>query len=306
MEFIVEQPVKKVPVLLLAFNRPQLTIQVLNSIAGYAPPALYVALDGPRAERTDDEQHSTQIKHIVAEWEAANPATRVHRLFRESNLGCGRGVSSAISWFFENEPMGIVLEDDCLPNRSFFHFCQEMLHRYANEERVMHIGGSNHLHNAVPMESTYYFSNYPQIWGWAGWRRAWSKYSFEMPELERLFGLPAFKRYYKEDIFRMTASGQLNTWDIQWIYTFLLNNGLSVLTKYNFIRNIGFDSSGGTHYNDKPSWYNDTVTEADELIAPLYMESNLAADDYVFRTCYNPSVMLRARRKLRSLLFKKS
>ena len=306
MESIVEQPVKKVPTLLLAFNRPQATTLVLNAIAAYGPPDLYVAVDGPRPGRADDEQHNAEIRQIVTEWERSNPATRVHHLYRETNLGCGRGVSSAITWFFEEEPMGIILEDDCLPNKSFFLFCQTMLHRYATEERIMHVSGCNHLHGAVPMDSTYYFSNLPQIWGWASWRRAWNKYSFEMTDLEGLFRIPTFQRYYKEDIFRMTAAGELDTWDTQWIYAFLMNDGLSVLTKYNFVKNIGFDTHGGVHYDEKPAWYNDTVTESEVLIPPGSIEANAAADDYVFRKIYNPSIMLRAKRKLRKLLFKKT
>ena len=304
MESTVEQSVKKVPVLLLAFNRPQATAQVLTGITPYGPPDLYVAVDGPRTGRKDDEQHNAEIGRIVAQWEAANPATRVHRLFRDTNLGCGRGVSSAITWFFDAEPMGIILEDDCLPNKSFFHFCEEMLHRYATEERIMHVSGCNHLHGGVRMDSTYYFSNLPQIWGWATWRRAWNKYSFEMTDLEGLFRIPAFQRYYKEDPFRTTAAGKLDTWDTQWVYAFLMNNGLSVLTKYNFVKNIGFDTHGGVHYEEKPPWYNDTVTENEVLIPPGSIEANVAADDYVFRKIYNPSIVLRAKRKLRKLLFK--
>jgi hypothetical protein len=305
MESIAAKAGEKVPVLLLAFNRPTPTQKVLDEISVYAPPDLYVGIDGARQGRPDDEANGAKIRRNVAAWEAANPGTRVHRLYREHNLGCGRGVSSAITWFFGEQPMGIVLEDDCIPNQSFFAFCQELLHRYTDEERIMHIGGSNQLHGGVSMESTFYFSKYPQIWGWASWQRAWKNYRFDMPDLDGLFRLPAFQRYYKRNIFELTGRGLLDTWDIQWIYAFLMNDGLSILPKGNFIRNIGFDVHEGSHLNARPTWYVDATTEIDDLLAPAAMEPNVAADDYVFRTVYNPSILLRAKRKLKKLLFKK-
>jgi hypothetical protein len=296
--------VNKVAVLLLAFNRPEVTRQVLEAIAGYAPPRLYVALDGPRAGHPTDTKNCTAVRQLVADWETANPGCKVHNLYRDHNLGCGRAVSSGISWFFDEEEMGIVLEDDSLPNPSFFIFCETMLWKYRDTSRIMHIGGSNHLHGAVPMNSSWYFSRYPHIWGWASWRRAWSQYRFDMSELDKLLKLPYFLRYYKPEIFQLTARGQLDTWDIQWIYTFLINDGLSVLPNGNFIKNIGFDDQGGTHHNAKPAWYDDTTTVLTDLIPPASIEPNTAADDYVFRDIYSPSLLLRARRKLKKLLLK--
>ena len=295
----------KVSVLVLAFNRPAITKKVLAAIAEYAPPTLYVAVDGPRPGRPDDELNCGAVRQAVADWEAANPDTRIVRLFRDANLGCGRGVSTAIGWFFSQEEMGIILEDDCLPNHSFFYFCEQLLHFYRDKEQIMHIGGSNHLHGGVPIDTTYYFSKYPQIWGWASWSRAWAKYRFDMPHLEELLKRPDFGRYYHRELFIKTANGQLDTWDIQWIAAFLLHDGLSVLPTGNFIRNLGFDAHGGAHLSKKPAWYDDRTNEIGSIIHPAAIAQNVKADDYVFRTVYNPSLSLRIRRKLLSP-FKKS
>ena len=295
----------KVPVLLLAFNRPGITKKVLTAIAGYAPPRLYVAVDGPRPGHPTDGKNCATVKQLVADWQTAHPATQVHTLYRDANLGCGRGVSSGISWFFDQEEMGTILEDDCLPSPGFFWFCEQFLWQYRDEEKIMHIGGSNHLHDAIPMDSTWYFSKYPQIWGWASWRRAWSRYRFEMTDLPGLFSRPEFNRYYNKEIFELTARGELDTWDIQWIYAFLMNDGLAILPNGNFIQNIGFGDNGGVHLNNKPVWYEERISEVNQLVAPSTMEPNVAADDYVFRTCYNPDIWLRAKRKIKKLLFKK-
>jgi hypothetical protein len=305
MESIVETRLKKVPVLLLAFNRPLITQQVLARIATYSPPRLYVAVDGPRSGHPTDEERCSAVKQLVADWRDANPATTVHTLYQKANLGCGRGVSSGITWFFDQEEMGIILEDDCLPSGGFFWFCEQLLWQYRDQERIMHIGGCNFLHGAIPMESTYYFSKYPQIWGWASWRRAWSRYRFQMSDLDGLFSKPEFHRYYKKEIFELTGRGELDTWDIQWIYAFLMNDGLSILPNGSFIENIGFGEYSGAHLNGKPSWYEPTITEVTRLIPPPSQQPNVAADDYVFRTIYNPGVWLRAKRKIRRLLSKK-
>lgn len=295
----------KVPVLLLAFNRPDITQSVLTAIAGYTPPRLYVAVDGPRTGHPTDGERCLAVKQLIAQWKTANPATDVRTLYREENLGCGRGVSSGITWFFDQEDMGIVLEDDCLPDPGFFWFCEQLLWQYRDQERIMHIGGSNHLHGAISMESTYYFSKYPQIWGWASWRRAWKLYRFDMTDLAGLFAKPEFDRLYDRKIFELTARGELDTWDIQWIYAFLMNNGLAILPDGNFIANIGFGDNSGAHLNGKPAWYEGTIRPVTKLIAPDGMHENVAADDYVYRTCYHPGMWLRMRRKLKKLLLKK-
>ena len=108
-------------------------------------------------------------------------------MFRDENVGCKLGVSSAITWLFKNEDKGIILEDDCVPSASFFYFCEELLVRYQNDERIGAIAGSSFIKPGFS-EKSYFFSRYPFAWGWATWARAWRHFDIEMkawPELRR-------------------------------------------------------------------------------------------------------------------------
>ena len=121
------------PVLFLVFNRPDVTMRVFEAIRHARPRRLYVAADGPRAGISSETGKCEQTRQIATQvdWDC-----EVKTLFRSENLGCRVAVSSAIDWFFENEPEGIILEDDCLPHPTFFHFCQELLERYQHDQRI--------------------------------------------------------------------------------------------------------------------------------------------------------------------------
>jgi len=180
-------------------------------------------------------------------------------LFREENLGCGRAVSEAISWFYENVEHGIILEDDCLPDLSFFKYCEEMLLKYKDVRQVMHINGNNFQHGMHWGEAGYYFSYYPHIWGWATWRRAWKMYEYEMKDfyqtynsggLDHVFFSNSEKQYWKK-IFTKTFMMQTNTWDYQWTYCIWKNKGLSITPNLNLVINLGLrDNSSHTFLFD--------------------------------------------------------
>jgi hypothetical protein len=296
----------KVPVLLLAFNRPAATKKVLDAITAYQPPHLYVAVDGPRVNNIHDAENCKQVIEIIDNWEKGNQYTLVHRLFQKTNLGCGIAVSTAISWFFNKEEMGIILEDDCLPNSSFFFFCQALLHKYYEVEQVMHIGGSNFLYDSIKIDGSYYFSKYPHIWGWASWKRAWNKYEYSMPLFDEFIKLPDFIRYYDAQIFIKTKFREIDTWDSQWIYSFLMNNGLSILPTKSMITNIGFNKESGSHINKKPKWYKSKIYSIETLIHPVDIVHNEKADDYVFNKIFKRGVYFRLKKNIRKLFFKKS
>ena len=159
------------PVLFLVFNRPETTRRVFEAIRTAKPSRLYIAADGPRLEREGERANCEEVRKIALEvdWECD-----VKTLFRDENLGCKRAVSEGISWFFEHEDEGIILEDDCLPDRSFFSFCKDLLERYRHDTRIMVISGVNFQQGRKRTEYSYYFSIYPHCWGWATWRSAWN------------------------------------------------------------------------------------------------------------------------------------
>jgi len=243
-------PAERPAVLFLIFNRPSATTRVFDMIRRAAPRRLYIAADGPRAARPAERALCEQTRAVVA-----NPGwhVEVSHLYRENNLGCRDAVSSAIGWFFDHEEEGIILEDDCLPDLSFFRFAGEMLERYRDSADVMHISGDNFQQGRLRGDGSYYFSKYPHVWGWASWRRAWRHYDVAMSGFEKegrdiiknTWTSPRERGYWIERM-RRAAGNEFNTWDYQWAYTLWKHHGFAILPNMNLVANIGYGADA-TH-----------------------------------------------------------
>jgi glycosyltransferase involved in cell wall biosynthesis len=273
------------PVLLTIFNRPDVTKRVFNEICKAKPIKLYVAADGPRDIEGDNEK----CESARAIFEKVDWPCEVKFLFREKNLGCGLSVSTALDWFFENEPEGIILEDDCLPNESFFLFCRELLEKYRNDTRVMVIGGDNFQGGLTRGDGSYYFGKYPMLWGWAGWRRVWEFYDFKMAafpkfkqenQIQNIFEDPAVQEFWT-NVFELTYKGKIDTWDYQLQFAIWTQNGLCITPNVNLVSNIGCGQEDSTHTMDP----NDPLANAetfpiDTITHPTFMMQDKAADEY--------------------------
>jgi len=245
-------------VLFLIFNRLDTTKQVFEAIRQAKPPRLYVAADGPRESKVGEAERVQAVRDYVIDnidWDC-----EVKTLFREKNLGCKYAVSNAITWFFENEEQGIILEDDCLPSLSFFWFCEELLIKYRHDYRVMSVCGTN-IATEINIKSSYFFSRYALMWGWASWARAWKEYDLELiswratnqEEFLKTLSLGGKEFFYTwNDLLQRTCDGQIDTWDYQWIFSCWRNNGLTALPKKNLIRNLGFSIDATHTLGDDP------------------------------------------------------
>ena len=243
------------PILFLIFNRPDTTKLVFESIRSMKPAKLYIAADGARKDKVGEDLLCEESRSIIdlIDWEC-----EIKTLFRPENLGCKIAVSSAIDWFFENEEQGIILEDDCLPNESFYNYCETLLNYYASDERIMHISGNNFQDGMMRGNGSYYFSNYNHIWGWATWKRAWKAYNVDLSFLteteinnliEKKFGTKK-ERFFWNNIFKSVLVDKIGTWDHQWTYAIWKKNGLSIIPNKNLVYNIGFNVNGTPHNND--------------------------------------------------------
>jgi len=241
------KPIKplETAVLFLIFNRLDTTKQVFEAIKKAKPPRLYIAADGARENKEGEKEKVEAVRKYVMDnidWNC-----EVKTLFREKNLGCKYAVSSAITWFFENEEQGIILEDDCLPSQSFFWFCEELLEKYKDDMRIWHIGGYKHSYLQGDSYS-YNFSRFTQIWGWASWSSRWQYYDVTLSHFQKnnnlLFDYEFFREEFENksrvEILNKVLNGQIDTWDYQWNFTVRINNGLSIRPSVNLIRNIGF------------------------------------------------------------------
>jgi hypothetical protein len=283
------------PILFLIFNRPDTTKLVFESIRSIKPAKLYIAADGARKHKVGEDllcQESRSIIDLI-DWEC-----EIKTLFRPENLGCKIAVSSAIDWFFENEEQGIILEDDCLPNESFYNYCETLLNYYVSDERIMHISGNNFQDGMMRGNGSYYFSNYNHIWGWATWKRAWKAYNVDLSFLteteaetliEKQFDTKK-ERLFWNNIFKKVINKTIGTWDYQWTYAVWKNNGLSILPNKNMIANIGFNNNG-THTSgvDILGLSNMKTFSISNIKHPTEIEINKKADKYGLDHYFNPN-----------------
>lgn len=240
----------KTAVLFMVFNRPDTTKQVFGAIRKAKPPRLYIAADGPRADKPGEAEKAEQVRRIATnvDW-----VCEVKTLFRDKNLGCRVGVSTAIDWFFENEEEGIILEDDCLPSQSFFWFCEELLERYQADKRIMIVSGYNKQETWKQDKYDYFFSYFGGIWGWASWKTAWNLYDGEMKYLDcfienNYFEFLLGKRLGNIRKKQMTnvIQNDVDTWDYQWGFARHVNSGLACVPSKSLVENIGFGADA-TH-----------------------------------------------------------
>jgi hypothetical protein len=237
------------PVLFLLFKRSHATSFTFRAIRNARPKRLYVHADGPRPSRQGEAEECAAARAVT---EQIDWPCEVKRLYRDTNLGCGPAVSSALDWFFSEVEEGIILEDDCLPEPGFFDFAREMLGRYHAEERVMHVAGMGFEPAGLPPGADAFLSPMPFIWGWATWRRAWQHYRYELPPAEerekvlRQECSTSQMRDYWRRKFAATADGEIRTWDYQWVYTLWQHGGWAVTPTRSMISNLGFGTES-TH-----------------------------------------------------------
>lgn len=268
------------PILLIIFNRPETTARVFEAIREIKPKQLFIAADAPRKSNEMDKKMCAEAKEVVGkiDWPC-----EIKTRFQKENLGCGLGPVTAINWFFEHVEQGVILEDDCVPNQSFFFFCQELLEYYRNNERIMHISGDNFQYGRKRGNTSYYFSEYTHNWGWATWKRAW--------------------KYYKFDI--IDEKKRQHIWDKQWLLTVRKRRGLAILPNVNLVSNIGF--GGNATHTQKVGPYSNM--KAERMVFPLkhprFIFANVFADYYTHRTLFKGNMKSFIENKIKNFLSKK-
>jgi hypothetical protein len=295
------------PVLLLIFNRPDTTKRVFEAIRKARPKKLFVAADGPRLHKPDDAHKCAEARRIATsvDWDC-----EVKTFFRQDNVGCGKGPSGGISWFFTHVDEGIILEDDCLPSPLFFRFCTELLERYRTDTRVMEVGGNTFIDEANrDKDYSYYFSSHNNIWGWATWRRAWAFYDFEMRDYKEIvdkgylkssFPSPYELNYFKWILDKTYANiQQVSWWDYQWELYRRINSGLAIVPQQNMIVNIGLGADA-THTLEEDGTGSDLKFE--EMNFPLkhpeFVLQDIRKDELFFRKTFTtPASRIKSRIK---------
>lgn len=277
------------PILFLIFSRPDTTAKVFEIIRQIRPTRLYVAADAPREGRPDEIKRCLAARSII---DSIDWPCELKTMYRNKNLGCKFAVSSAITWFFDQEEYGIILEDDCLPDLSFFSFCEELLIKYRDDERIGHISGNCFLPDLINKQLSYDYCSFSHIWGWASWRRVWQNYdvNFSYWKEGRSKRKYIFRSLLEEIYFTsfisdaLEGNGGINTWDTQYLFMLRVQNQLSIYPAVNLVTNIGLGDPNGTHTTKK----NNKAFVSSEAIEfplrhPRYCLSNREIDTKTIR-----------------------
>jgi len=268
------------PILFVFFNRKDIALNAFEQIKRIRPQKLYLAQDGPRTDHGKQEQQVVQdVREAILnniDWDC-----QVFELFREKNLGCALGVKTAIDWLMEYEEYGIILEDDCIANDSFFRYMEEMLVKYSNDQRIGMVAGTNLIKDFKPRYS-YHFSRFKSCWGWGTWRRAWKNMDMDMSwrkeHLKDVINNSGFNGQFNSKWkfqLRCIDNNQVSAWDWQWYFTLSAQNQLCIYPAVNLITNIGNDTDA-THTS-----FGEISVKSQDLDFPLH-GPGIIAPDYEF------------------------
>lgn len=273
-----------VPIAFVVFNRPGPTKTSFQMIRAARPTKLFLISDAPRIGRVGEAKRVQECRDIAeqVEWDC-----EVVKIYAKENMGCGRRISSGITKAMEQVDRLIVLEDDCVASPSFFPFCDQLLRRYEDDERVMAVTGNNFQLGAERTSASYYFSKYPHCWGWATWRRAWEKFQLNIPdwpEFRDSGHLAAFcsSRHeidYWTKIFDRVHAGNSDSWAYPWTLCCWMHHGLTALPSVNLVSNIGFGEDA-THTKKADAMSHLPAHRMDDIVHPKAVARHFAADAF--------------------------
>ncbi len=269
---------------------------MFDAIARARPLGLFLVAGGPR-----DASDAAKCQAARASVESIDWDCVVARDYADTNLGAGERPANGLSWVFSQVEQAIILDDDCLPGESFFPFCQELLRVYADNPRVMEIGGANYQFRRFRTRESYFFSKCPSIHGWATWRRAWQFFDRELTlwrehrwdTIDTRWLPSRAERIYWSDIFDRIVTRRLTTfWDYEWAFARWRQGGLSAVPDVNLISNIGYGPHA-THTRQMEDTAGMPIVDLWRIRHPSAVTQHVEADEYLFRTafrgdCYNP------------------
>ena len=277
------------PVLIITYNRPKHLQLVINQVNKYHTGNLYISIDGPRDDK--DYKKNKDIVELLSKKPIQKTITNLRVL--DKNLGCKYHMSSAIDWFFSFEDAGIILEDDCLPSKDFFPYCNEMLYKYKGCSKVMSITGMNFQNNKSRGDGSYYFSKFNHCWGWATWRSSWKFNDLELklwPSVKNSnnwlsLHKDKFERSHWNKVFDELYEKNPSSWAYPWTLSVWSNLGLTVTPNVPLVENIGFDKNA-THTKSKNKVLTPKVSELGVIRHPKFIYQDIEADRYVYRTVF--------------------
>jgi hypothetical protein len=284
-----------IPLLILVYNRPVETRILINTLRQIKPKKIFISSDGPTNNFLDIKKNN-DVKNILKEIDWTK---NIEFNYMEKNYGCKESVSRAINWFFDKVKMGIILEDDCIPNKDFFLFTEKMLKKYQNNKKIYAVSGNNFLKKKIKINYSYYFSKYIHCWGWATWSRAWKDYNKNLTNWNNFKNSDSWKnrfnvkdeKKYWEKVFNLCFQKKIDSWAYPWLYSMWNKNGLCILPEVNLVKNIGFNINASHTFSHKKFYY-PAIKLKQKITHPKIIKINFEADEYVFNNFFCPKNFL--------------
>lgn len=248
----------KTAVVFCVFKNLNSARQVFERIREARPPRLYIVADAARNHVAGEKENVEAVRSYIEEhidW-----SCEVFKNYAEENMGCGKRISSGLNWVFEKEEQAIILEDDCVPDPTFFQYCQEMLEHYKDDDRILTICGNNPYAGCYHSQADYLFSKMPFLWGWATWKRVWRIYDFDLKSFPQNRKNPVFKqilpvkaRWIYMAEFEAMYRHEVDAWSYPLMYMGIVDNKFHIVPRESYVVNIGFHEEA-THTLSMPKW----------------------------------------------------
>ena len=297
----------KTPVVFICYNRPLVTKKTFGQIRKLKPKKLFLIMDGPKIKNNSDLINCKKVQKIISK---INWDCEVYKNFSKINVGLKTRIVSGLNWVFSKVDKAIILEDDCYAEQDFFYFCENLLNYYKRNKKISIVTGNNFEENTINL-SSYYFSKYSHIWGWATWKRTWKLYRDNNEEISKFINSEAFRKFcpiqdeqkYWIKMLKQIKKGQLQS----WAYYFLLNiwkyKGLTVTPNYNLVENLGVNNELSTNKIDNNLRIPLTKSKLKKpLIHPKNIFINSDIDKLVFYKIYYKNFQFRAKSKLKKIM----
>lgn len=281
------------PVVLLLFSRPACTAAVFDRVREARPPEIFIVQDAPRAHVAGESLHCAEVRAIAG---AVDWPCKVHWNVAAEHMGCMLRVSSGLSWVFSLTAEAIVLEDDCLPHPAFFRYCQELLERYRDDQRIFSISGDNFNFGQRVFDYSYHFSLRFHCWGWASWRRSWRSVDLNLSQwpsiregswLEDVVGHREGASDYRK-AFDACRDYGADTWAYRAAYSSVVNGRLNIHPGVNLVTNIGFGPGAHSGCTTHPLADIPVGDLELPLRHPPFLMRDFVADRNAFDFIYNP------------------
>ena len=242
----------KSPVLLCVYKRQDTVQRIFEVLRKVKAPVLYISANAPNPAKNE----VVKCQEVLSIFDKIDWPCEVHKNIRKEHQPlAGLSLYYGISWFFEQVEEGIILEDDVLPDEDFFEYCDILLEKYRNNDKIWSITGRNSFYNPVKYAHSYYFSRFTAIWGWAAWRRTWEKYNFSVQDIKEEELIRKFDTYgFSKDIQRFYLNmlesmkrGKIDTEDFQFQLKMWMDGSYCVTPIVNMNENIGMNREDAVH-----------------------------------------------------------